>query len=126
MRLPRPIDAATQARVSTEGRRCLNPPSLQSPSVMSASLFVRGLRRYGFSNPPEAVTRLLDGRHHLERFAMEQAGEVDYLITWRDNEFVGRVSLTPCRRAGANRRCLAFPKSPSCLRLCLHFPAFMK
>ena len=31
---------------------------------------------------------------HLERFAMEQAGEVDYLITWRDNEFVGRVSLT--------------------------------
>jgi hypothetical protein len=26
------------------------------------------------SNPPEAVTRLLDGRHHLERFAMEQAG----------------------------------------------------
>jgi hypothetical protein len=34
---------------------------------------------------------------------MEQAGEVDYLITWRD-EFVGRVSLTPCRRAGANRR----------------------
>ena len=51
---------------------------------------------------------------------MEQAGEVDYLITWRDNEFVGRVSLTPCRRAGANRRCFAFPKSPSCLRLCLH------
>jgi hypothetical protein len=43
MRLPRPIDAATQARVSAEGRRCLNPPSLQSPSVMSASLFVRGL-----------------------------------------------------------------------------------
>jgi hypothetical protein len=72
MRLPRPIDAATQARVSTEGRRCLNPPSLQSPSVMSARLFVRGLRRYGFSNPTEAVTRLLDGRHHLERFAMEQ------------------------------------------------------
>ena len=28
---------------------------------------------------------------------MEQAGEVDYLITWRDTEFVGRVSLTPCR-----------------------------
>jgi len=54
---------------------------------------------------------------------MEQAGEVDYLITWRDNEFVGRVSLTPCRRAGANRRCFAFPKSPSCLRLCLHLPA---
>jgi hypothetical protein len=35
------------------------------------------------------VARLLDGRHHLERFAMEQAGEVDYLITWRD-ESVGR------------------------------------
>ena len=56
---------------------------------------------------------------------MEQAGEVDYLITWSD-EFVGRVSLTPCRRAGANRRCFAFPKSPSCLRLCLHLPAVMK
>jgi len=55
---------------------------------------------------------------------MEQAGEVDYLITWRD-EFVGRVSLTPCRRAGANRRCFAFPKSPSCLRLCLHLAALM-
>jgi hypothetical protein len=26
---------------------------------------------------------------------VEQAGEVDYLITWRDNEFVRRVSLTP-------------------------------
>ena len=48
---------------------------------MSPSLFVRDLRRYGFPNPPEAVTRLLDDRHHLERFAMEQAGEVDYLIT---------------------------------------------
>src|SRR6266516_1720221 len=36
MRLPRPIDAATQARVSTEGRRCLNPPSLQSPSVIGS------------------------------------------------------------------------------------------
>ncbi len=32
---------------------------------------------------------------------MEQAGEVDYLIIWRDNEFVGRASLTSCRRAGA-------------------------
>jgi hypothetical protein len=32
------------------------------------------------TNPPEAVTRVLDGRHHLERFAMEQAGEVDYMI----------------------------------------------
>src|SRR5690242_9048304 len=55
---------------------------------------------------------------------MEQAGEVDYLITWRD-EFVGRVSLTPCRRAGANRRRFAFPKSPSCLRLCLYLPALI-
>jgi hypothetical protein len=27
---------------------------------------------------------------------MKQAGEVDYLITWRDDEFAGRVSLTPC------------------------------
>jgi hypothetical protein len=92
---------------------------------MSASLFVKGLRQYGFSNPPEAVTGLLDGRHRLERFAMAQAGEVDYLITWRD-EFVGRVSLTPCRHAGANRRCFAFLKSPSCLRLCLHLPTLMK
>ena len=41
---------------------------------------------------------------------------MDYLITWRD-EFVGRMSLTPCRRAGANRRCFASPKSPSSLRL---------
>ncbi|MDR2987960.1 MAG: hypothetical protein LBV34_24290, partial [Nocardiopsaceae bacterium] len=60
--------------------RCLNPPSLQSLSVMDANLFARGLGRQGFSNPPEAVTRLLDGRHHLERFAMEQPGEMDYLI----------------------------------------------
>ena len=72
------------------------------------------------------MTRLLDGRHHLERFAMEQAGEVDYVITRRDNELVGRVSLTPCRRAGVNRRCSALPKSPSCLRLRLHLPALMK
>lgn len=92
---------------------------------MSASLFVRGACGDRGSNPPEAVTRLLDGRHHLERFAMEQAGEVDYLITRRDNEFVGRVSLTPCCRAGANRRWSAFLKSPSCLRLCLHLPALM-
>src|SRR5215213_4015692 len=48
MRLPRPIDPATQARVSTEGRRCPNPPSLQSPSVISASLFVRGLCGFSF------------------------------------------------------------------------------
>jgi hypothetical protein len=40
------------------------------------------------------MTRLLDGRHHLERFAMEQAGEVDYLITWRDNEKVFSTSLS--------------------------------
>jgi hypothetical protein len=57
---------------------------------------------------------------------MEQAGEVDYVITRRDNELVGRVSLTPCRRAGVNRRCSALPKSPSCLRLRLHLPALMK
>ena len=30
------------------------------------------------------MTRLLDGRHHLERFAMEHTGEVNYLNTWRD------------------------------------------
>ena len=56
------------------------------------------------------MTRLLDGRHHLERFAMEQAGEVDYLITWRDNELVGRVSLTPCRRAGCESTVLRIPE----------------
>jgi hypothetical protein len=38
------------------------------------------------------VTRLLDGRHHLERSAMEQAGEVDYLITWRDFAKLTRIS----------------------------------
>jgi hypothetical protein len=38
------------------------------------------------------VTRLLDGRHHLERFAMEQAGEVDCLITGHHRE--GRVRRT--------------------------------
>jgi hypothetical protein len=69
---------------------------------MSAEPIRQGPAAIGVFNPAEAVTRLLDGRHHLERFAMEQAGEVDYLITWRDNEFVGWVSLTPCRRAGAN------------------------
>jgi hypothetical protein len=54
MRLPRPIDAATQARVSTEGRRSRNPLSLQSPqspSVMSASLFIRFIRPFGDLSP---------------------------------------------------------------------------
>src|SRR4051812_4453440 len=63
MRLPRPIDAATQARVSAEGRRCLNPPSRQSPSVMSAETIRQEAAAIRFSNPPEgAVTRLLDDR----------------------------------------------------------------
>ena len=39
---------------------------------------------------------------------MEQAGEVDYLITWRDNEFVGRV--------GRTRPSLASPSSAKRLR----------
>ncbi len=128
---------ANDATAPTHRRR--NPgeslhggPTLPEPAIPPVAVgherepIRQGPAAIGFSNPPEAVTRLLDGRHHLERFAMEQAGEVDYLITWRDNEFVGRVSLTPCRRAGANRRCFAFPKSPSCLRLCLHLPALMK
>jgi hypothetical protein len=51
MRLPRPIDAATQAKVSTDGRRCRNPPSLQSPLVMSASLFVRPRDLIGLTSP---------------------------------------------------------------------------
>src|SRR5947209_9076865 len=38
MRLPRPIDVATQARVSTEGRRFKNPSSLQSPWVIGATV----------------------------------------------------------------------------------------
>ena len=93
----------------------LREPAIPPVAVahMSASLFVRGRAR-GVSNPPQAVTRLLHGRHHLERVRDGQAAEMDYLITWRDNEFVGRVSVTPFR-VGANRRCLAFPKSPSCL-----------
>jgi hypothetical protein len=40
---------------------------------------------------------------------MEQAGEVEYLITWRD-EFVGRVSLTPCRRGGCESTVLRIPE----------------
>ena len=100
--------ASTQRRRNpTEGLR--GGPTLPEPAIPPVAgghereSMRQGVRRSGFSDPPEAVTRRLDGRHHLERFAMEQAGEVDYLITWRD-EFVGRVSLTPCRRAGANRR----------------------
>ena len=119
MRLPRPIDAATQARVSAEGRRCLNPPSLQSPSVMSASLFRQGAATSRASDRH----RVLDGRHHLKRFAMEQVGEVDYLITWRDNELVPHTSVVVRVRI---RRCFAFPKSPSCLRLFSRLPALMK
>jgi alkanesulfonate monooxygenase SsuD/methylene tetrahydromethanopterin reductase-like flavin-dependent oxidoreductase (luciferase family) len=42
------------------------------------------------------VTRLLDGRHHLERFAMEQAGEVDYLMP--------PAVLTPPPPSGAGER----------------------
>ena len=61
-------------------------PSLQSPSVISATLFVKGLRRYEFSTAPEAVTWLLDGRHHLERFAMQQPGEVA-----KGSSFCGRA-----------------------------------
>lgn len=51
---------------------------------------------------------------------MEQAGEVDYLITWRDNEFVERVSLTPCRRAGPradHTRCTVAGLTPAALAI---------
>src|SRR5207302_6051744 len=37
-RLPRPMDAATQAKVSTEGRRCKNASSRQSPKVIGATV----------------------------------------------------------------------------------------
>jgi hypothetical protein len=44
---------------------------------------------------------------------MEQAGEVDYLITWRDNEFVGRVSLARYAPALVGRgSCLIDSRSP--------------
>src|SRR5262245_61889764 len=51
MRLPRPIDAATHASVSAEGRRCLNPPSLQPPAIMSASAGERHSRKPGDARP---------------------------------------------------------------------------
>jgi hypothetical protein len=57
---------------------------------------------------------------------MGQAGEVDYLITWRDNKFIGRVSFTPCRGAGPNRRCFAFPKLALVPPAVLTPPALMK
>src|SRR3954467_5601371 len=57
------------------GERLRGGPTLPEPAVPSVaigheseSIRQRGLRRWGFSNPPEAVTRLPDGRHHLERF----------------------------------------------------------
>jgi len=123
--------ASTQRRRNpTEGLR--GGPTLPEPAIPPVAVgheresMRQGVRRSGFSDPPEAVTRRLDGRHHLERFAMEQAGEVDCLITWRDKRVHRTVSFTPCRRAGANRRCFAFPKSSPCFRLCLHLPAVMK
>jgi hypothetical protein len=39
------------------------------------------------------VIRLLDGRHHLERSAMEQAGEVDYLVFQLVSARYDRASL---------------------------------
>lgn len=48
---------------------------------MSASIIVRGVRRQEFPDPPAEATRLLDGRPHLARVAIGQAGEVDYLTT---------------------------------------------
>src|SRR5258708_39356804 len=60
MRLPRPIDAATQARVSREGRRCRNPLSLQSPSVTSATLFIRARGAGCFLPPPRLEHSVLD------------------------------------------------------------------
>src|SRR3954464_9337293 len=62
MRLPRPIDAATQARVSAEGRRCLNPPSLQSPSVISASVLSGAC---GGAPRPASVTAVMPPRPNV-------------------------------------------------------------
>jgi hypothetical protein len=45
----------------------------------------------------------------LERFAMEQAGELDYLITWRDNEFVARVSNHTVSSCGCESTVLRMP-----------------
>src|SRR6185369_5837406 len=73
---------ANDATAPTHRRR--NPgeslhggPTLPEPAIPPVAVgherepIRQGLRRYGFSHPPEAVTRLLDGRHHLDRFAME-------------------------------------------------------
>jgi hypothetical protein len=49
---------------------CRSTTNVRIPRRSTVS---RGL----LTNPPEAVTRLLVGRHHLERLAMEQAVEVD-------------------------------------------------
>ena len=41
---------------------------------------------------------------------MEHAGAMDYLITWKDNEFVGRVSLTPVSSCGCESTVLRIPE----------------
>ena len=56
---------------------------------------------------------------------MEQAGEVDYLITWRDNEFVGRVSLT-VSSCGCESTVLRLPEVAFVPPAVLHRPALMK
>jgi hypothetical protein len=87
MRLLRPIDAATQARVATEGRRRLNPASLQSPSVTRATLIVRARGETRFLTSPErgavsAVTRdppcqrqQRGGERSLHQAADQERGE---------------------------------------------------
>lgn len=47
---------------------------------MSASLFVQQPGHCLWRVRKPLSPQALDGRRHLERFAMEQAGEVDYLI----------------------------------------------
>ena len=106
---------ANDATAPTHRRR--NPgeslhggPTLPEPAIPPVAVghereaIRQGPAAIAVSNPPEAVTRL-PGWPSLSGTVRDVAGgEVDYPITWRD-EFVGRVSLTPCRRAGANRRC---------------------
>ena len=104
---------ANDATAPTHRRR--NPgeslhggPTLPEPAIPPVAVgheresIRQGPAAIGVSNPPEAVTRLLDGRHHLERFAMEQAGEVDYLITLSGAWLFGGLRPASCvMRRGA-------------------------
>ena len=83
---------ANDATAPTHRRR--NPgeslrggPTLPEPAIPPVAVgherepICQGTAAIGGFCPPEAVTRLLDGGYHLARFATEQAGGVDYVIT---------------------------------------------